>query len=53
MLSSVVMEEPDAPRNPRSAFESETFNQNVSIKVDQPVGSASISPSGRDVVLAS
>ncbi|KAI9788868.1 MAG: hypothetical protein M1816_006532 [Peltula sp. TS41687] len=37
----------------RSAFESQTFNLDMSIRVDQPVGSMSISPSGRDVVLAS
>ena len=38
---------------PSSAFESETFGQDTSFHLDQPVGSMSISPSGRDVVLAS
>ena len=38
---------------PGSAFESETFGQDTSFHLDQPVGSMSISPSGRDVVLAS
>lgn len=36
-----------------SAFESPTFGQNSTIHVDKPVGSMSISPCGRDVVLAS
>ncbi|KAI9760946.1 MAG: hypothetical protein M4579_001322 [Chaenotheca gracillima] len=36
-----------------SAFDSPTFTLDMSIRVDQPVGSMSISPSGRDVVLAS
>ena len=36
-----------------SAFDSETFGQDTSFHLDQPVGSMSISPSGRDVVLAS
>ena len=36
-----------------SAFESETFGQDASFHLDQPVGAMSISPSGRDVVLAS
>ncbi|KAH8153557.1 uncharacterized protein LAJ45_02370 [Morchella importuna] len=36
-----------------SAYGSPTFNLNMSIKVDAPVGSMSISPSSRDVVLAS
>lgn len=38
---------------PTSAFESQTFSLDMSIRVNQPVGSMSISPSGRDVVLAS
>src|SRR5277367_1631150 len=38
---------------PTSAFESQTFGQDLSFHLDQPVGSMSISPSGRDVVLAS
>jgi len=36
-----------------SAFESPTFDENSSFHVEQPVGSMSISPCGRDVVLAS
>jgi hypothetical protein len=36
-----------------SAADSETFEVDISIKVDLPVGSMSISPCGRDVVLAS
>jgi len=42
-----------APTGPASAFESETFGQDASFRLEQPVGSMSISPSGRDVVLAS
>lgn len=38
---------------PSSAFESPTFSQTVSIAVDDEIGAASISPAGRDVVLAS
>ena len=37
----------------KSAFDSPTFEENVSINVDRKVGSATISPSGRDVALAS
>ncbi|KAG0636327.1 hypothetical protein HOY80DRAFT_891559 [Tuber brumale] len=45
---------PSSPRGePPSAFNSRTFNLDMSIKVDAPVGSMSISPSSRDVVLAS
>ncbi|KAL8919598.1 MAG: hypothetical protein Q9172_004926 [Xanthocarpia lactea] len=36
-----------------SAFDSPTFEENVSFRLDKPVGSASISPCGRDIVLAS
>ncbi|KAH0559236.1 hypothetical protein GP486_004252 [Trichoglossum hirsutum] len=36
-----------------SAIDSVTFNVDMSIRVDQPVRSMSISPCGRDVVLAS
>ena len=36
-----------------SAFDSATFGQNGSFQVDKPVGSATISPCGRDVALAS
>ncbi|OAP61173.1 hypothetical protein AYL99_03374 [Fonsecaea erecta] len=42
-----------APRGPSSAFESETFGQDASFRLEQPVGSMTISPSGRDVALAS
>lgn len=38
---------------PNSAFESETFGEDLSFHVEQPVGSMSISPCARDVVLAS
>ncbi|KAH7090463.1 hypothetical protein FB567DRAFT_437997 [Paraphoma chrysanthemicola] len=38
---------------PPSAFESSTFEQTASVAVDDEIGSASISPCGRDVVLAS
>ena len=36
-----------------SAFDSPTFGHDSSFRLDKPVGSASISPCGRDVVLAS
>ena len=39
--------------NQPSASDSPTFVLHMSIRVDQPVGSMSISPCGRDVVLAS
>lgn len=42
-----------ARRGPASAFESETFGQDASFRLEQPVGSMTISPSGRDVALAS
>ena len=38
---------------PSSAFDSETFGQDASFHLEQPVGSMTISPSGRDVALAS
>ncbi|KAF2629759.1 hypothetical protein BU25DRAFT_389040 [Macroventuria anomochaeta] len=38
---------------PATAYESPTFDRNVSIEVDDDIGAASISPAGRDVVLAS
>ncbi|CAI7639717.1 unnamed protein product [Penicillium pancosmium] len=41
------------PRPLVSAFESPTFDENSSFHVEQPVGAMSISPCGRDVVLAS
>lgn len=37
----------------KTAYDSSTFDKDVQIKLDETVGSASISPSGRDVVLAS
>ncbi|OQV05818.1 WD domain-containing protein [Cladophialophora immunda] len=42
-----------APRGPTSAFESEYFGKDASFRLEQPVGSMTISPSGRDVALAS
>ena len=42
-----------ASRGLASAFESQTFTEDGSFKLDKPVGSMSISPCGRDVVLAS
>ena len=36
-----------------SAFDSSSFGKDGSFRLDEPVGSASISPCGRDVVLAS
>ena len=38
---------------PATAYESQTFDRSVSIAVDDDIGAASISPAGRDVVLAS
>jgi hypothetical protein len=46
----------DAPKKGksiRSAFDSESFDADATIHVDGLVGSATISPSGRDVALAS
>ncbi|KAL8790650.1 MAG: hypothetical protein Q9213_000498 [Squamulea squamosa] len=40
-------------RGPSSAFDSSTFEEDGSFRLDKPVGSASISPCGRDIVLAS
>lgn len=37
----------------QSAYDSETFDADVTIHVDGLVGSATISPCGRDVALAS
>ncbi|KAI8934660.1 hypothetical protein NX059_008351 [Plenodomus lindquistii] len=42
-----------AAQGPSSAFESPTFDRSLSIAVNDEIGSASISPAGRDVVLAS
>ncbi|KAJ6008654.1 hypothetical protein N7522_003670 [Penicillium canescens] len=41
------------PKPLTSAFESPTFDEDSSFHVEQPVGAMSISPCGRDVVLAS
>ena len=38
---------------PLSAFQSPTFDRDVEVKVDDEIGAASISPAGRDIVLAS
>ena len=43
----------DDSKASESAFESPTFGQDGSFRLDKPVGSASISPCGRDIVLAS
>ncbi|KAI5296568.1 hypothetical protein KEM52_000016 [Ascosphaera acerosa] len=40
-------------RDPTSAFDSPTFGEDSCFHIEQPVGSLSISPCGRDVVLAS
>lgn len=42
-----------AAAGPATAYESSTFDRDVSIAVDDDIGAASISPAGRDVVLAS
>ncbi|KAF2847773.1 hypothetical protein T440DRAFT_402897 [Plenodomus tracheiphilus IPT5] len=42
-----------ANQGPSSAYESSTFDRSLSIAVNDEIGSASISPAGRDVVLAS
>jgi hypothetical protein len=47
------MEESRKGKSIKSAFDSTTFDQDVSIHVDRKIGSATISPSGRDVALAS
>ena len=36
-----------------NSYQSSTFDRDVEIRVHETVGSASVSPSGRDVVLAS
>jgi hypothetical protein len=40
-------------REPVSAFDSTTFDRDGEVKIEEDVGAASISPSGRDIVLAS
>ncbi|KAL1970329.1 hypothetical protein VTN77DRAFT_5489 [Rasamsonia byssochlamydoides] len=47
------MSSPGGSRTLASAFDSPTFGEDSSFHVEQPVGSMSISPCGRDVVLAS
>ncbi|KAH8684841.1 hypothetical protein BGZ60DRAFT_366122 [Tricladium varicosporioides] len=47
------MDESRKGKNIKSAFDSTTFETDVQIHVDRKVGSATISPSGRDVALAS
>jgi hypothetical protein len=48
-----MMEESRKGKTIKSAFDSTTFEADVSIHVERKVGSATISPSGRDVALAS
>ena len=48
-----IMTEVEEPKSLAPAFDSPTFVQDGSFRLDKPVGSASISPCGRDVVLAS
>ena len=47
------MEEMEPSQGSTSAYDSPTFKKDGSFELDKPVGSASISPCGRDVVLAS
>lgn len=42
-----------AAAGPVTPYDSQTFDRSVSIAVDDDIGAASISPAGRDVVLAS
>jgi WD40 repeat protein len=42
-----------AAAGPATAYESLTFDRDASIAVDDEIGAASISPAGRDIVLAS
>lgn len=49
-------QQPETPKKVRvikSAYDSESFESDGSIHVDGLVGSATISPSGRDIALAS
>ncbi|KAF4637262.1 hypothetical protein G7Y89_g837 [Cudoniella acicularis] len=48
-----MMEESRKGKTIKSAYDSTTFEADVSIHVDRKVGSATISPSGRDIALAS
>lgn len=47
------MEDTSKPEPVGSAYESPAFDEDSSFHIDQPVGSMSISPCGRDVVLGS
>lgn len=47
------MEESKKSKTIKSAFDSTTFDKDISILLERKVGSATISPSGRDVALAS
>ncbi|EEP79637.1 predicted protein [Uncinocarpus reesii 1704] len=47
------MTSPSESKAPFSAYDSPTFGEDSSFHIDQPIGSMSISPCGRDVVLAS
>ncbi|EPS40546.1 hypothetical protein H072_5615 [Dactylellina haptotyla CBS 200.50] len=51
--NSVRPKEPVTNRDTGSAYDSATFKSSMTIRVEQNVGAMSISPSGRDVVLAS
>jgi hypothetical protein len=48
-----MMDEARKGKTIKSAFDSSTFETDVTILVERNVGSATISPSGRDVALAS
>lgn len=52
-MTVFTMAEEDEPKSLASAKDSTTFEKDMSIQMHKPVGSMSISPSGRDVVLAS
>ncbi|KAF2153012.1 hypothetical protein K461DRAFT_225416 [Myriangium duriaei CBS 260.36] len=45
--------DPHPPHEGDSIFDSPTFEKDLQIHVDEPIGSATISPGGRDVALAS
>lgn len=48
-----VTDSPPKGKTIKSAFDSESFEADGTIHVDGLVGSATISPSGRDIALAS
>lgn len=48
-----MMDEARKGKTIKSAFDSPTFDTDVTIHVERNVGSATISPSGRDIALAS